>query len=92
LLNSDARKIGAPVSAMLGEIMSYDPRGSSHMYPKPLEELIGYFEADDYRISKEVVLVFRDKEGGQVTFRLLHKEIGSLVRTLGSPPKKAQET
>ena len=64
--------------------MTYDQNSLAHHYPHPLEELIGYMEAADYKTSGELLLVFRDSVGGQVTLRLPHKALGSLVEKLGT--------
>ena len=72
--------------------MAYDPNDLAHIYPHPLEELVGYMEAADYKTSKELLLVFRDSVGGQVTFRLPHKALGSLVEKLGTPPSPSAGT
>lgn len=72
--------------------MTYDSLSSAHYYPQPLEELVGFMAAADYKTSGELLLVFRDSVGGQLALRLPHKLLGRLVEKLGSPPSPAVST
>jgi hypothetical protein len=72
--------------------MSYDPNSASHQYPIALEELIGYNETADYKTSNELLLVFRDTKGGQVSFKLLHRKLGDLIDKLKLPPHPVSST
>jgi len=66
--------------------MTYDPNSSSHIYPVPLQKLIGYSESADFKSSKEVVLVFIDAEGKQVCFRVPYSAVDGIIKKLSEPP------
>ena len=66
------------------------PQSASVIHNVALQEVIGYLEAANYEKTQETLLVFRDREGAQVTVRLQDTAVRSLAETLAHPPKKGQ--
>jgi hypothetical protein len=62
------------------------PHAISVYYPFALTELVRFVEGDDYEESGDVLLVFTDEEGCQVTLRLRSALIAELATRLQSPP------
>jgi hypothetical protein len=56
-------------------------------YPFALVELVGYFESDDYGDTGDVLLVFLDSDGCQVTLRVARGAAQALEQRLSSPPE-----
>ena len=55
-------------------------------YPFALSALVRYVQGDDYEDTGDVMLVFMDEEGCQVTVRLRSSLAGELASRLQSPP------
>lgn len=55
-------------------------------YPFALTDLVRFVEGDDYEQSGDVLLVFTDEEGCQVTLRLRSALAAALASRLQSPP------
>lgn len=66
--------------------MTYDPSSMSHQYPLPLDELVACLKASDDENSDNLVLVFRDSAGGQVSFLLPRKRLQPLIQKLSAGP------
>ena len=62
------------------------PHAISVYYPFALTDLVRFVEGDDYQESGDVLLVFTDEEGCQVTLRLRSSLAAALASCLQSPP------
>jgi hypothetical protein len=63
------------------------PHAITVYYPFALTDLVRYVEGDDYPETGDVLLVFTDEEGCQVTLRLRSSLASALASRLQSPPE-----
>lgn len=63
------------------------PHAISVYYPFALTDLVRFVEGDDYQETGDVLLVFADEEGCQVTLRLGSALVAELAKRLQSPPE-----
>lgn len=62
------------------------PHAITVYYPFALTDLVRYVEGDDYAETGDVLLVFTDEEGCQVTLRVRSSLASALATRLQSPP------
>jgi hypothetical protein len=63
------------------------PHAISVYYPFALTDLVRFVEGDDYQETGDVLLVFADEEGCQVTLRLRSALAAELAKRLQAPPE-----
>ena len=61
-------------------------RGVAVYYPFALVELKEFTKSDDYEETGEVLLVFEDHEGAQVTLKVRESAIAGILERLAQPP------
>lgn len=60
--------------------------GVAVYYPFALVALKEYVQSDDYEETGELLLIFLDEEGAQVTLKMRESAISDLLQRLASPP------
>ena len=66
------------------------PHAISVYYPFALTGLVSFVQGDDYEETGDVLLVFTDEEGCQVTLRLRPPLADTLAKRLQSPPEASR--
>ena len=61
-------------------------RGVAVYYPFALVELKEFTKSDDYEETGELLLVFEDHEGAQVTLKVRESAIAGILERLAQPP------
>lgn len=69
-----------------------NPHAITVYYPFALTDLVRYVEGDDYEDTGDVLLIFIDEEGCQVTLRLRPPLAAALATRLQSPPDPRSTT
>lgn len=60
--------------------------GVAVYYPFALVALKEFVQSDDYEETGELLLIFQDEEGAQVTLKVRQSAISDLLQRLASPP------
>ena len=71
---------------MLAKEVRTGTYGVAVYYPFALVELKEFTKSDDYEETGEVLLVFEDHEGAQVTLKVRESAIAGIVERLSQPP------
>ena len=75
----------AGLACALGGIKT-GTNGVAVYYPFALVALKEYVQSDDYEETGELLLIFLDEEGAQVTLKVRESLIADLLQRLASPP------
>jgi len=62
-------------------------RGVAVYYPFALVELKEFSKSDDYEETGELLLIFEDSDGAQVTLKVRESVIAEMLERLSKPPE-----